>query len=327
MQNWPKVELHVHLDCSLTYDVVKLIDPAITREQYKQVFVGPVKCLDLADFLDRTEAAVNLLQTKRALSLAVHGLFDQWKRDHVVYGELRFAPLLHIRHGLSPEEVVETIIEAVESSKREKDIEAGIILCTLRHFNESQSMETIRLVEKHLGDHVVGFDIASDEAGYPIEAHVGAFHYANEKGIPCTAHAGEAMGPESVWETLNNFFPRRIGHGARAMEDPKLVNHLRAEQIHLEVCPTSNIQTNVFAAYNDHCIDRMYQEGLSLSINTDARAISDVTLTEEYRKICETFGWVPAHFMKCNMEAIKHAFTTPAIRNKVRLRIMEEFTK
>jgi adenosine deaminase len=327
MQNWPKVELHVHLDCSLDYDTVREIDPSVTPERYRESFVGPVKCTDLAEYLDCTDAAVKLLQSRRALEIAVRGLFRQWKRDHVVYGELRLAPLLHTSGGLAPGEVVSTVVDAVAACKTDTGIEGGIILCTLRHFTEEQGMETLLLVEMHMGTHVVGFDIASDEAGYPIDAHINAFRYAREKGIPCTAHAGEAMGPESVWETLEHFSPQRIGHGARSMEDPDLVDHLREHRIHLEVCPTSNIQTNVFASYPDHCVDRMYREGLSISISTDARAITDITLSEEYRRVCATFGWTPAHFMKCNMEAIKHAFTTPAVREKVRIRIMEEFTK
>ena len=233
----PKVELHLHLDCSLSFDLVKRFIPGISPETYRESFVAPAKCPDLADYIKRAAAAIELMQTRKNLALVVEDLFQQLQSDNVIYAELRFAPFEHIRLGLTAQEVVDVINQSVETCIQRTGIEAGIILCTLRHYSATNSMETVKLVEKFTGTRVVGFDIASDEAGYPIDNHVEAFAYAFEKGISCTAHAGEAKGAESVWETLEHFKPRRIGHGVRSAEDKRLLGFLKSHKIHLEVCP------------------------------------------------------------------------------------------
>lgn len=319
----PKVELHLHLDCSLSYQVVQHLRPDITEEAYRQSFIGPPKCHDLADFLTRAINGVQLMQTEEALRLVTLDLFEQLQADNVLYAEIRFAPLLHTEKGLEPAEVVRIINAATEEGIAKTGIKAGLILCTLRHYSEAQSMETVRLVEQFAGSHVVGFDIAADEAGFPIDEHIAAFAYASEKSIHCTAHAGEARGADSVWETLQNFHPQRIGHGVRSAEDPRLVEYLRRRNIHLEVCPTSNIQTNIYESMRDHTVDQLYRSGLSLSINTDTRTISNVTLGKEYQNLIDTFQWEKAHFLKCNLEALEHAFIGETEKNVLRQQLLK----
>jgi adenosine deaminase len=310
----PKVELHLHLDCSLSYQLVQKLRPETSYQAYHQSFIAPPKCPDLADYITRAVAAIILMQTRENLHLAVFDLFEQLQRDQVIYAEMRFAPLEHTKQGLSPDEVVATVDKATKEAIGKTGIQAGIILCTLRHYSNNQSLQTIELVEKFRGTRVVGFDIASDEAGYPIDNHVAAFQLANQRGIQCTAHAGEALGPESVWETLENFMPSRIGHGVRSGEDSKLLEFLKEKEIHLEVCPTSNVQTNVFPKIRDHNIDLLFDSGVSLSVNTDCRTISNVTLESEYLVLSEVFGWDKERFYKCNLEAVKHAFCSEQVR-------------
>lgn len=254
-------------------------------------------------------------------------LFDQLQKDNVIYVEIRFAPLLHLEEGLTPDEVICTVNEAVSEGMKRNDIEARIILCTLRNFSKRQSMQTIKLVEKYLGTHVVGFDIASDEAGFPIDEHIKAFQYAQVQGIPCTAHAGEACGPESVWETLEHLRPQRIGHGVRSAEDKVLLDQLKKDHIHLEICPSSNVQTNVVDAITDHPVDRIYRHGVSMSISTDTRTITNVNLGHEYRLLEGTFQWTDEHFLRCNLEAIEHAFIPEELKINLRTRIVEAYSR
>ncbi len=319
---FPKVELHLHLDCSLSYDVVKQINPAITYEEFRDSFVAPPKCTDLADYLTRAIKGFELMQTKEQLRLVVLDLFKQLKADNVIYAELRFAPLLHLQKGLTAAEVVETVNQAVTDGIKQTGVEAGIILCTLRHYTEEQSMETVNLANQYKGTNVIGFDIAGDEAGFPVINHIKAFEFANANSIHCTAHAGEAKGSASVWETLKHFHPSRIGHGVRSAEDNTLLAFLKKENIHVEVCPTSNIQTNVYDKIEDHAADKIYKAGVSMSINTDARTISDTTLADEYKTLEKVFNWDKEHFIKCNLEAIEHSFTTKEKKEKLKEKIL-----
>jgi adenosine deaminase len=321
----PKVELHLHLDCSLSYPVVSQIDPSISRAEYQNSFIAPAKCTNLADCLTRAQSGIRLMQTKEQLRLVTQDLFTQLVQDNILYAEIRFAPLFHIEKGLSAQDVVRVVEATVSDSIKATGVEARILLCTVRHFSESQSIETIKLVEQFQGTCVAGFDIAGDEAGFPIDAHLKAFHYAREHQIPCTAHAGEAKGPESVWETLRNFFPARIGHGVRSIEDPAMIEHLRRNKIHLEICPTCNIQTDVYPVYESHSVDKLYHSGLSLNINTDTRTMTNITLNQEYGKLNRAFGWEKEHFLHCNINALRAAFIPEQTRKELMVRLMEGY--
>lgn len=324
-QNQPKIELHLHLDCSLSYDVVKQLKPSVTLKEYQDSFIAPPKCVGLADYIKRALKGFELMQTKEQLRLVTFDLFEQLKEDNIIYAEIRFAPLQHIFEGLSPELVVKIVDEAVEECVEKYNIYAGIILCTLRHYTEEQSMITINLVNDFKETNVVGFDIAADEAGFPIDNHIKAFQFAKENNIKCTAHAGEAKGAESVWETIENFHPARIGHGVRSVEDEKLLIFLRDNNIHLEVCPTSNIQVDVFDKIENHTVDKIYNSEVSMSINTDTRTISNVTLTNEYNLMKKVFNWNKNHFKKCNIEAIKHSFARDEIKKIIKSQIEKEY--
>jgi adenosine deaminase len=308
MSQLEKVELHLHLDCSLSYAAVARLAPSVTREEYDAEFIAPPQCASLADFLTRAPRGFQLMQSEDALRIVVEDLFDQLARDGVIYAEIRFAPLLHLLSGLEPEAVVHAVDRATEECIRATGIEARLILCTLRHFSRQQSLQTAQLVQDFKGSRVVALDIAGDEAGFPIDAHISAFQFAIEHGLARTAHAGEARGPASVWETLQAFAPSRIGHGVRSVEDPALVGHLKRERIHLEVCPSSNVQTRTTPSYQEHAIDHLFRAGVSVGINTDARTITNVTLEEEYARLREHFGWSDAELRTCNREALRAAF-------------------
>jgi adenosine deaminase len=321
----PKVELHLHLDCSLSYEVVSQIDPSIMLEDYRTNFIAPPKCVDLADFLARAPSSYPLMQTEEQLRLVTLDLFEQLVADNVLYAELRFAPLLHTEKGLSPRQVVAAVEAATAQAVRSTGIEARIILCTLRFYSTEQSLETVRLVEEFRGTYVAGFDVAADMPGNVIDPHIPAFRYARENGIPLTAHAGETRGPVIVWDTLQYFRPSRLGHGVRSIEDAELVEHLRQQQIHLEVCPSCNVQTDIYDTYADHPIDKFYRAGLSVGVNTDARTLVNVTLSQEYENLHETFGWEASDFLQCNRNALNAAFIPEDVRQRLLARLMDGY--
>lgn len=323
MTRLPKVELHLHIDCSLSYAAVSRLAPEISREEYDAEFVAPPVCASLADFLTRAPRGFQLMQSEDSLRIVTEDVFEQLRADNVIYAELRFAPLLHTYRGLTAEAVVAAVDRATEQCIRATGIEARLILCTLRHFNAEQSLETARLVRQFQGSRVVALDIAGDEAGFAIDPHIPAYRLAMEHGLHRTAHAGEARGADSVWETLQAFEPTRIGHGVRSGEDPELIEHLRARRIHLEVCPSSNVQTRAFPSYAEHCADELYRAGVSIGINTDARTITNVTLEQEYARLGEAFGWGAEELLACNREALRAAFVDEETRGRLMTKLEE----
>ncbi len=326
LRTLPKLELHLHLDCSLSYKAVARLVPAVTREEYQRDYIAPARCTNLADFLARAPVGFRLMQTEDSLRLVVDDLFEQLAADGVVYAELRFAPLLHTAQGLAPERVVAIVERAVDEAIRATGIEAGVILCTLRHFTAAQSLLTAEVVEKYRESRIVALDIAGDEAGFPLDAHIAAYRYARDHSLFRTAHAGEACGPASVWETLRLLKPQRIGHGTRSYEDPALVEHLRRERIHLELCPSSNVQiVPSIASWSDHPIDFLYRAGVPLSVSTDTRMLTPATLTGEYESLQRVFGWGREQFLETNRMALDAAFATSAVKAGLRARLAESY--
>jgi adenosine deaminase len=193
------------------------------------------------------------------------------------------------------------------------------------HLDCSLSFEIVSRLNPSITREEYQSDFIADEAGYGIDNHLAAFQYAVEHNLSRTAHAGEAEGPESVWETLKHFKPSRIGHGVRSNDDPDLLTQLKHNKIHLEVCPTCNVQIDIFDTYADHPIDRLYNAGVSVGVNTDARTIVNTTLTQEYERLHQVFGWGTEHFLRCNSNALHAAFLPEEVKQRLERRLVEAY--
>jgi adenosine deaminase len=324
----PKVELHAHLDCGLSYEVVHRLDPGVSEATFRAEFIAPGKCADLREYLRYPPREVALMQTAEQLRLVTLDAIDQLRRDGVIYAELRFAPYQHVRGGLSLEQIVAAVDGAVAEGRARTGVEGRLILCTLRHFSTEQGLEVAGVAARFAaapGSAVVAIDLAGDEANFPLAPHVPAFAYAAAHGLSLTAHAGEASGPASVREALAALHPARIGHGVRSAEDDELVSRLARERIHLEACPTSNVQTNVCATYADHPIDRLCRAGVSLGISTDTRTVSDVTLSQEYARLRAAFAWSDADFLRRNLDANEASFAPAEVKARIERRLREGY--
>lgn len=317
-----KVELHVHLDCSLSYEFLAALHQDLDREQFEHDYALVSRCRDLSEFLQLVPRSLRWMQTAERLRLSVLDLARQLLADQVIYAEIRFAPLLHCESGLQPDEVVDCVCSALREAVAETGVHLRLILCTLRHFSLQQSMTTASLVANFYGRGVVGFDLAADEAGFPLDHHIEAFRILQRKGIPCTAHAGEAKGADSVRETLARLSPQRIGHGVRSIEDDELVRELAKSGVHLEVCPSCNVLIDVFEDLPSHPVDRLLQAGVSLGINTDGRTIPLLTLGGQYAALQAAFGWGVAEFEACNKAALKAAFCPDELKQSLRKQLV-----
>lgn len=320
----PKIELHLHLDCSMSFASVSALVPDMTEARYRAEFLAPAKCHDLVDYFRYLAAPLALLQTADGLRIATIDLLRQLAVDGVIYAEIRFAPHLHRQNGLSSAAVVETVLAALNEGKALYPVEARLILCTLRPDDSAQGFELLDLVERYADMGVGGLDLAGDEAGYSLAEHIPVFRRAAERGVNVTAHAGEALGAASVREVVRDLGTRRIGHGVRAIEDEAVLDLLAENQVHLEVCPSCNIQIDVFNAYENHPVDRLARRGLSVGINTDARGPTDLTLTEEYFRLQNVFGWGEADFARANAQALAAAFLTEANRARLAARLRDK---
>ncbi|MEV6078823.1 hypothetical protein AB0L80_27495 [Streptomyces sp. NPDC052069] len=184
----------------------------------------------------------------------------------------------------------------------------GLLLCCLRHQSPDESLAVAETALRHRNI-VAGLDLAGDETLYTAQPHRAAFDLAHSAGMPCTVHAGEAAGPESMWEAIDILGARRIGHGVRCTSDTALLNRLRTERIALEMCPTSNVQTGAVRNLPGHPAIPLLAAGLPVTISTDTRTTSDTTLQREFDALRHLSGWTSEYEALAQQNAAQASFS------------------
>jgi adenosine deaminase len=312
----PKIELHCHLDASVRISTVADLGRQIgltLPEPLAPALVAPEICLDLADFLSRIDLALEVMQHRHQLVRIAREFVEDLALDGVIYGEVRFAPQLHLRQGLSLQEVVEAVHEGLLQGQREFGVATGLILCCLRHEPAARGVEIAKLALANR-DKVCALDLAGDEARFSGAAHAEAFALARAAGLRRTVHAGEAAGAESIREALELLGAERIGHGVRIEESADLEQAVKDAAVALEMCPLSNVQTRAATSLANHPIHRLLQRGLRVTVSTDARTVSPTTVSAEFERLASTFGWGEAEFWRCQQHAVAAAFVSPQMR-------------
>lgn len=322
IQDMPKVILHLHLDGSLRPETIYkwLIEQVkdVKLDEVKERLMVDKNCRDLNQYLEKFNLPVEVLQTKEHIEQATFELFEDLVRQNVIYAEVRFAPSLHTKQGLSYLQIVEAAIRGMEKAKSVYKIEGGLILCCMRgKDNQRENFETLEVAKKYFGNGVCAIDLAGAEALFATREFEALFSKAKELEIPFTIHAGEAAGAESIKKALD-FGAARIGHGVRCLEDASLVEEIIQKGVVLEVCPISNLQTK--ATGEPHPIDKIYGAGIKTTINTDNNTVSNTSLVDEYRYVLENTGLTIEDIKKMNVIAAEAAF----ISEDKRLELIEK---
>jgi adenosine deaminase len=312
----PKIELHCHLDCCLRLETAAELAQAmklVVPQPLRSALVAPELCNDLADYLSRVDLAVALMQTPESLARVARELVEDFAVDGVIYGEVRFAPQLHRCQGLTLQQVLDAVHQGMAQGQKDFNVRTGLILCCLRHEPAELSLEIAKLAAAN-PDKVCALDLAGNEARYPGSPHRAAFQLARDAGLRRTVHAGEAAGPASVREALDELFAERIGHGVRVEQDPELVEHVRTRAIPLEMCPKSNVQTRAAASLAGHPVTRLLRKGLRVTVNTDARTTSETSITREFDLLAHSHAWGLAEFWQCQKHAAEAAFAPADVK-------------
>ena len=320
----PKVELHDHLDGSLTAEtIIELADeqgvdlPARTPEELARWFHRGADRKNLGLYLEGFAYSVGVMQTREALRRVAVEHMRSLAADNVVYGEIRFAPILHIEKGLNLEEVVKSVLEGLEEGRRETGVQFGLILCAMRHQNVSLDIAELAVAFRSKG--VVGFDIAGDEFGHPPKKHLDAFQYIKNRNFNITIHAGEAFGVESIWQAVQICGAHRIGHATRLVEDMVVhgthiermgtfSSYIRDKRIPMEVCLSSNVQTGAAESLDAHPFHAYYRNNFRVLLCTDNRLMSNTSLAKEMGLAVKHYGLNLRDLEKLTINAMKSAF-------------------
>lgn len=312
IMNMPKIELHIHLDGSLDINNVSLKTNKSISELQKIMMVKE-ECKDLNEYLEKFDYPISIMQTKEELEESMYNVCLNLKKQNIIYAEIRFAPAFHTEKGLTQEEVVQSVLKGLEKS----NTNYNIILCCMRNLDINTNKETINIANKYNNNHIVAIDLAGAEALFPTNNFKELFDYAKKLNIPYTIHAGEADGIESIKSAIS-FGTKRIGHGVRCIEDKNLVDYIKNNDITLEICPTSNINTKVTNNIESHPINELYNKGVKVTINTDNMTVSNITLNKEYKKLIDAFNYNLEDFKKMNINSINASFLLEEEKEKLR---------
>jgi adenosine deaminase len=333
-QRLPKTDLHVHLDGSLR--VPTILDlaqqqgirlPADTPEGLRQALhVGQI-CDSLVTYLGAFETTLSVLQTEQALYRAAYELAQDAAAENVRYMEVRYSPILHTRRGLRLTAVVEAVTQALRQAQKDFGIDSGVIICGIRSISPASSLEMAQLAVAYKNHGVVGFDLAGAEFNYPAKAHKDAFLLILKNNINCTAHAGEAYGPESVAQAIHYLGAHRIGHGVRLREDGDLLNYVNDHRIPLEVCPSSNVQTGAVPTIDVHPIRFLYNFGVRVTVNTDNRLMTDTTVSRELFLLHKHLGFTVDEVRQLIVWGFKSAFLPFHVKQRTLRAIAEELAR
>jgi adenosine deaminase len=327
IRSLPKVLLHDHLDggvrpqtvIELARDIGYKKLPTTDAGELAEWFHRGATRGSLPLFLEGFEHTCGVMQTEEALERVAYEMMEDMKKDGVVYVETRFAPVFHTQKGLHWETVVRSVLRGLERGKKDFGVQYGLILCAMRNMKPTVSQEIAELAVDFRNQGVVGFDLAGEEGGYPPKKHVDAFHYIQRENFNITIHAGEAFGKESIWQAIQWCGAHRIGHATRLIEDMKvkdgqvmnmgtLAQYVLDKRIPLEICLTSNVHTGAVKSLEEHPFGIFYRYKFRVTLNTDDRLMSHITLTDEYAAAVEVFGLTLEDLEKLTINAMKSAF-------------------
>ena len=289
LRSLPKAELHHHLDGSVrpetAVELADAIGMAVTLEEARARMVAPERCADQAELLTYFDLPIAVLQTEAALERATEELIDDLAADGIRYAEIRWGPRLHLAGGLSVAAVIEAVVRGV--TRRAATLGPampliGLIVTAMRSDPPAANVELARIAGA-FGHPIIGFDLAGPEAAFPAAPHALAFVTARDAGLAITAHAGEVADPRRVRESLD-FGIRRVAHGVTAGDDPDLLALLRGRGVTLDLCPTSNVQAGIVDSLADHPLGRLHRAGVSVTLSTDDRTVTGVTLSQEMER-------------------------------------------
>lgn len=317
------VDLHLHLDGSLSAKPIMEVAnkeniklPANSEEELNKFLMVPENCKSLNEYLERFDLPNLVLQSKEGLYICTLDLLNRLANDGLKYVEIRMAPQLSTAKGLSQTEIVKTLIKTCKIA-RKSGIFSNLILCMMRGENTKEmNLETIKVAKKFLGKGVVAMDLAGAEGLFPNEMFEEEFELIKKLGIPLTIHAGEASGANSVKSALG-YGATRIGHGIHSTEDESVMKLLKENNIYLEVCPKSNLDTKTISKYEELPLREFINAGVKVTINTDDMTVSNTTLKQEYETLMN-LGFNEKELREFALNSIEASFASNKIKEKLK---------
>ena len=305
----------MHLEGTAPPDLIRRLAERNGMPVPEGVFDTPerFRYTDFLDFLNTYDLAASVIRTGADYRDVTYEYLASCANDGAIYVELTCSPDHAALVGLSDEEHIDGIARGIDDARRDHGIEGRILVSAVRNFGVEQAVRVARYAAERPHPYIVGFSMAGDEENFPAGDYAEVFEIAAGAGLGCTVHAGEWAGAHSVWAALE-LPVTRLGHGVRAIEDPRLVEVLAERGIVLECCPTSNVVLNAFPSYEEHPLPRLREAGVRITLGSDDPPYFGASIGGEYRVCAERFGWDDGDLRTITRTALEAAFCEETLK-------------
>lgn len=309
----PKVELHCHLDGSLSRN---FIEKRLGRKILQEELSVSDDCRSLNEYLEKFDLPGQCLMDEEGLREAGYDVLRSMYRENVYYAEVRFAPLLSETSDMDCRKVIEAVIAGMNKGKQDFGVEYGIITCAMRHHSAEENLRMLQITREYLGDGVCAADLAGAEALYPMSEFMDVFETVKKLGMPFTLHAGECGNVQNIIDSVEAG-AGRIGHGIAMRGHRELQSELAKKGIGIEMCPISNLQTKAVQSTAEYPLREFLDAGLKVSINTDNRTVSNTSLAKELEFVQKTYGVSDEEIRKMMQNAVETAFARDDVKERL----------
>lgn len=329
IQRMPKIEIHVHLQGATRPEtLLKLAKrhrvelPVKTLDEVREWY----KFKDFRNFINIYVEICKAINVPKDLELMTWEFLQGQAEQNIVYSEVTYTPAIrNHRQGFTFDQQLEAINKSIRRAERELGVSMALVIDIPRDISSAEADLYVEWAIEGYGNGVVAFGLGGYEPGNPPENYAKQFERIQAEGIPIVPHAGETVGPESIWSALKVCHPVRIGHGVRCIEDDTLVALLRDTQIPLEVNPVSNVRLGVVNSISEHPIQKLIDAGLYITVNSDDPPMFNTTLTNEFLVCAEAFGWSADLIQKLTMNALEASFLPDTKKSTMRHNFKQEF--
>lgn len=310
----PKIDLHCHLDGSLRKECLQEL---LGRKVDIAELQVEDHCQSLAQYLEKFDLPLSCLQTEAGLKRAGYDFIQNVAQENVKYVEVRFAPALSQRKGLDCETIMGAVLEGLEAGKKEYDVEYNVIACAMRHLSYEENLRMAEEVRGFYGKGLCAFDLAGNEAAFPIEEFSQFLGNIVDMGIPFTIHGGECGRVENVTKAVE-YGAKRIGHGIALRGHKDAIEICRDKKIGIEMCPISNLQTKAVRKVEDYPIREFIQKGLLITLNTDNRTVSNTSIEKEIKFVQKNWAVTDEEVLVMMQRAVEVSFAQEQVKQKLR---------
>jgi adenosine deaminase len=322
--NYPLTDLHRHLDGNIRLSTIwqlaqehSIVLPADSLEKLKKKVQIQQKTTDLLAFLEKMELGVSVLASEQTCFRIAYENIEDAKLAGLDYVELRFSPVFMAQaHNLPVDQVVDAVIAGCKAGTKKYGVPVNLIGILSRSYGEATCHQELQALLRAKDD-IVALDLAGDEKGFPAIRFKQHFKLARDAGWNITVHAGEADGPHSIRQAIDELGATRIGHSVAAREDPHLMDFMANNNISIECCLTSNFQTGACNNIADHPIKTFMERGIVVTLNTDDPGVSGIEIADEYKLASEVVGLSAEQLAQIQLNGVKVAFAEDSVKEQL----------